>query len=106
MGSFINLVDKQGGGARGFTKCLWYYISLCSKLVYEGGRGVKNLQNPVYVVYERPLSKKSNFSYFSQIGSVALQESLIIRQIRAVSLQHPTATGLIECIKVCRFIFA
>ena len=36
------------------------YISLCSKLVYEGLRGVKNLQNPVYVVYERPQKEKKS----------------------------------------------
>ena len=51
-GPFINYVDKPGGG--GLAKCLGYYISLCSKLVCGGGRGVKNLQNPVYVVYEQP----------------------------------------------------
>ena len=36
---------------RGFAKCLFYYISLCSKLAYGGGRGVKNWQNLAYVVY-------------------------------------------------------
>ena len=52
-GASINYLGRRGGG--GLAKCLCYYISLCSKLVYGGGRGVKNLQNPVYVVYERPL---------------------------------------------------
>ena len=33
---------------------LFCYISLCSKLVNEGG-GVKNPQNPVNLVYEWPL---------------------------------------------------
>ena len=32
----------EGGG--GFVKCVYYYISLCSKLANKGGRGVKNLQ--------------------------------------------------------------
>ena len=47
-GPYTNYVNKQGGG--GFAKCLCYYISLCCKLVYGGGRGVKNLQSLVYVV--------------------------------------------------------
>ena len=41
---FINKIRRQSRG-RGFSKCLWYYISLCSKIVYEGGRrGVKFLE--------------------------------------------------------------
>ena len=48
-GPYTNYVDKHG--VRGFAKCLLcYYISLCSKLVYGGRRGVKNLQNLVYIV--------------------------------------------------------
>ena len=46
-GPYTNYIDKHGG--EGFAKCLCYYISLCSKLVYGGERGVKNLQNLVYV---------------------------------------------------------
>ena len=59
-GPFINYVGNQAG--EGVTKCRWSYISLCSKLVTclrrGEARGVKNLQNPVYVVYERPLTEK------------------------------------------------
>ena len=50
-----------------FAKCLCYYISLCSKLVYGGGRGVKNLQNPVFVVYEQPHSENPKFFLLSHI---------------------------------------
>ena len=40
----------------GLAKCLCYYISLCSKVAYGGGRGgVKNWQNLAYVVYGCPL---------------------------------------------------
>ena len=39
---------------RGFAKCLCYYISLCSKLVYRGGGGQKS-HNLVYVVCVWPL---------------------------------------------------
>ena len=48
-GPSINYVSRRGGSA----KCLCYYISLCSKLAYEGGwwRRVKKLQNLAYVVY-------------------------------------------------------
>ena len=35
-------------------KCQQYYISLCSKLVNEGGREVKNPKNSVNVVYGCP----------------------------------------------------
>ena len=44
--------------ARGFAKCLCYYIILCSKLVYGERRRVKNLQNLVYVVCVWPLTSK------------------------------------------------
>ena len=44
LGPFINYVDKQGGGE--LAKCLCYYISLCSKLVYGGGRGSKIFKIP------------------------------------------------------------
>ena len=52
----LGAIPKLRRQARGgLAKCLCYYISLCSKLVY--GVGVKNLQNPVYVVYEQPLTE-------------------------------------------------
>ena len=38
-GPSINYVGRRGGG--GLAKCLCYYISLCSKLAYEGGGGSK-----------------------------------------------------------------
>ena len=39
----------------GVVKCQqYYYVSLCSKLVNEGGWGVKNPQNLVNVVNEYP----------------------------------------------------
>ena len=44
---------KQGGEGR-LIKCQRYYISLCSKLVNEGGGEVKNSQYLVNVVYEYP----------------------------------------------------
>ena len=44
----VNYVGGRGGGV---NKCLCYFISLCSKLAYGGGRGVKNWQNLAYVVY-------------------------------------------------------
>ena len=53
-GASINYVSRQGGGW-GLGKCLCYYISLCSKVAYGGGRGVKNWQNLAYVVYGWPL---------------------------------------------------
>ena len=49
LGPSINYVSRRGG--RGLAKCLCYYISLCSKVAYGGGRGVKNWQNLAYVVY-------------------------------------------------------
>ena len=52
-GPYTNYVGKQGGER--FAKCLSYYISLCSKLVCGGGRGVKNSQNLVYAVCVWPL---------------------------------------------------
>ena len=51
-GPSINYVGRRGGG--GLAKCLCYNISLCSKLAYGGGRGVKNWQNLAYVVYGCP----------------------------------------------------
>ena len=42
---------SAGEGEGGLAKCLCYYISLCSKLAYGGGGGVKNWQNLAYVVY-------------------------------------------------------
>ena len=51
----IHKLRKQGRG-RGLAKCLCYYISLCSKLAYGGGRGVKNWLNFAYVVYGCPPS--------------------------------------------------
>ena len=53
-GASINYLYKQGG-RRGSPKCQRCYISLVFiKFVIEGGRGVKNLQNSVNVVYGCP----------------------------------------------------
>ena len=57
----IHKLRTQARG-RGLTKCPRYYISLCCKFDYGGawgmgGRRVQNLQNPVCVVYEQPLSE-------------------------------------------------
>ena len=43
LGASIKYVDKQGG-ERGSPKCQRYYISLFSKLVKEGERGLKILK--------------------------------------------------------------
>ena len=52
LGSFINYVDKQGGG--GFAKDIWYFISIyVVNMSTNGGGGLKIL----YVVYELPLFK-------------------------------------------------
>ena len=50
----IHKLRWQARGRGGLAKCQRYYISLCSKLVNEGG-GAKNPQNIVNVVYECPL---------------------------------------------------
>ena len=39
LGSIHKLRRQEGGG--GLAKCLCYFISLCSKLAYVGGRGSK-----------------------------------------------------------------
>ena len=52
-GASINYVDKQG--ERGLAKCQPYYITLCNKIVNEGGMGVKNPQNSVNVIYGCPI---------------------------------------------------
>ena len=39
--------QARGGGFAKLSMVHSYYISLCSKLVYEGGRGIKNPQNLV-----------------------------------------------------------
>ena len=49
----IHKLRRQARG-RGLAKCLWYDISLCSKLAYGRGRRVKNWQNLAYVVYGCP----------------------------------------------------
>ena len=38
----IHKLRRQKRGEGMLAKCLFYYISLCSKLAYGGGRGVKN----------------------------------------------------------------
>ena len=40
-GPSINFIGRRGG--RGVNKCLCYYISLCSKLAYGGGKGGQKL---------------------------------------------------------------
>ena len=47
MGASMNYVDKQGEGVSQMSTIL-------QKLVHEGGRGIKNPQNFVNVVYEFP----------------------------------------------------
>ena len=50
----------------GVVKCQqYYYVSLCSKLVNEGGWG----QNPANVVYEWPLRGLSQTKYIFKILS-------------------------------------
>ena len=56
MGPSINYVSRRGGGR--LAKCLFYFISLCSKLAYGGGKGVKNWQNLSYLVYEWSLGAR------------------------------------------------
>ena len=48
---------SAGEGGGGLAKCLFYYISLCSKLADRGGRGVKNWQNLADIVYGCPLKR-------------------------------------------------
>ena len=57
----------------GSTKCQRYYISLCSKLINKEGKGVKNPQNPVNVVYEwthTPIGILRYFEYFRSYFSI------------------------------------
>ena len=67
-GVSINYVDKQG--EEGIAYCQRYYISLCSKLVNEGGREVKNPQNLVSVVYEFPQIRNGILSGVLKVGFV------------------------------------
>ena len=58
MAALFGAIHKLRRQARGRGVCkmsmVLHNISLCSKLVCEGGGGgVKNPQNSVYVVYER-----------------------------------------------------
>ena len=52
----VHKLRKQARGEGGLAKCLYYYISLCSKLVYGGGKGVKNWQNLAYIVWMPPVA--------------------------------------------------
>ena len=54
----IHKLRKQARG-RGVTKCLCYYISLCSKAAYGGGRGF--LKKPQGAIHKLP---KQNFANF------------------------------------------
>ena len=54
--------QARGEGEGGLAICLalyalYYYISLCSKIAYGGGEGVKNWQILAYVVYGCPHTK-------------------------------------------------
>ena len=54
---------SAGKGGGGLAKCLCYYVSVFSKLAYEGGRGVSKIcKNFAYVVYGCPLVKPLIFT--------------------------------------------
>ena len=65
------------------AKCLCFYISLRSKLDYGWGRGVQNLQNPVYVVYEQP-PRENNFVNIS-FSFYFYQETQSVKFISVIS---------------------
>ena len=58
--NFLNMfsggLHKLHKGGGGLAKCLCYYISLCNKVAFGGGRGVKIWQNLAYVVYGSSLT--------------------------------------------------
>ena len=53
-GPSINYVSRRGGG--GLAKCLCYYISLCSKAAFGGGRGGQKLAKSCQQFMDGPLS--------------------------------------------------
>ena len=70
----VHKLRKQARGEGGLAKCLCYYISLCSKLAYGGGRGGQKLAKSCLRSLWMPPKNK----YFSQIQTNSLPDKIVL----------------------------